>query len=126
MTVDKARLTALITPVEREAQDEAVTLAGEGRTTKATRRLRKDSALGLIEAPVALSLLTEGHTLPTNYGEALDNLQRLDAPLVSEMTSLLDSGQQDAAIKLLREQTDIDLAGGYHLTMELSSRRDGS
>ncbi|MGC4974948.1 hypothetical protein ACLQ2D_18795 [Streptomyces sp. DT199] len=38
------------------------------------------------------------------------------------MTALLDSGRQIAAVKLLRERTGIDLAGGYHLVVELGSR----
>lgn len=122
MTSTKARTTALITPVEQQAQDEATALAGEGRTAKAVRRLRKDSGLGLAVAPVAVDLLTEGHPLPTTYREALDALGRLDAPLVAEMTALLTGGHRDAAIKLLRERTDIDLAGGYHLVTELSGR----
>ncbi|MFF4491190.1 hypothetical protein ACFY0F_32800 [Streptomyces sp. NPDC001544] len=124
MASPKARTTALITPVERAAQDEAMALAGEGRTAKAVRRLRKDSGLGLATASVALELLTQGRSLPTTYGEALDALRQLDAPLVAEMTDLLTSGNRDSAIKLLRERTDVDLAGGYHLVTELSARLD--
>ncbi|GLW51547.1 hypothetical protein Stsp02_72080 [Streptomyces sp. NBRC 14336] len=124
MTSTKARTTALITPIEQEAQNEAKALAGEGRTAKAIRRLRKESGLGLATAPVALDLLTQGHTLPTTYGEALDALRQLDAALVAEMTDLLNGGHRDSAIKLLRERTDMDLAGGYHLVTELSARLD--
>ncbi|MEU8571215.1 hypothetical protein AB0C51_23215 [Streptomyces pathocidini] len=122
MTNAKVRLTAQITPIERESQDEAQALAGKGRMAKAIRRLRKDSGLPLHAAPVALDLLTAGNTLPTTYAQALDVLRRLDAPLVEEMTSLLRAGDRDSAIKLLRERTDIDLAGGYHLVMELSTQ----
>lgn len=39
--------------------------------------------------------------------------------LVVELTALLDDGQQIAAVKLLRERTGVDLAGGYHLVLEL-------
>lgn len=120
MASTKARTTALITPVERAAQDEAMALAGEGRRAKAVRRLRKDSGLGLDTASVALDLLAEGESLPTTYGEALEALRQLDAPLVTEITDLLTSGHRDSAIKELRERTDIDLAGGYHVVMELS------
>ncbi|MFJ4278487.1 hypothetical protein [Streptomyces massasporeus] len=125
MTNTKARTTALITPIEQEAQDEAKALAREGRTAKAIRRLRKDSGLGLSAAPVAVDLLNQGHALPTTYGEALETLRALDAPLVVEMADLLGSGDRDSAIKLLRERTDIDLAGGYLLAMELSGQLDG-
>ncbi|MBC2877586.1 MULTISPECIES: hypothetical protein [Streptomyces] len=121
MTSTKTRTTALITPVGPEAQDEARTLAAEGRTAKAVRRLRKDSGLGLHTASAALDLLGRGHTLPTSYRQALESLRHLDAPLVDELTELLRGGGRDAAIKLLRERTDIDLAGGYHLVMELAA-----
>ncbi|GGY29893.1 hypothetical protein [Streptomyces djakartensis] len=124
MTSTKARTTALITPVEQATQDEAKVLAAEGHTAKAVRRLRKSSGLGLDAAPVALDLLAQGRTLPTTYDQALDALRRLDAPLVAEMTALLGSGDRDSAIKLLRERTDIDLAGGYHVVMELSGQLD--
>jgi len=124
MARDKARITALITPVGQEAQNEAKLLAGEERTTKAIRRLRKDSGLGLAAASVALELMVQGHTLPTTYSQALDSLRRLDAPLVAEITGLLHSDRRDSAIKLLRERTDIDLAGGYHLVTELSGQLD--
>lgn len=124
MASTKARTTALITPVEQGAQHEAKALASEGRTAKAIRRLRKDSGLGLGTAPVAQDLLTQGHSLPTTYSQALDALRQLDAPLVAEMTGLLSSSHRDSAIKLLRERTDIDLAGGYHLVMELSRQLD--
>lgn len=80
MTSTKARTTALITPIEQGAQDEAKALAGEGRTAKAIRRLREHSGLGLGTAPVALDLLTQGHTVPTTYSQALDALRQLDAP----------------------------------------------
>ncbi|MFH8804495.1 hypothetical protein ACH4F6_33800 [Streptomyces sp. NPDC017936] len=119
MTSTKARLTARITPVGQADQDEARSLAEEGRTSKAIRRLRKDSGLALHTAPAALDLLTEGTALPTTYGQALEALRRLDAPLVGEMTELLRNGDRDSAIKLLRERTDIDLAGGYHLVVKL-------
>jgi hypothetical protein len=122
MTSTKTRLTALITPVEQESQDEAKALADEGRTTKAIRRLRKNSGLALHTAPAALDLLTEGNALPTTYGQALDALRQLDASLIEEMTNLLRNGDRDSAIKSLRQQTDIDLAGGYHLVMELSAQ----
>ncbi|MGW7259831.1 hypothetical protein [Streptomyces sp. NPDC054834] len=124
MASSKTRTTALITPVERAAQDEAMTLADEGRTAKAIRRLRKNSGLGLDTASVALDLIIQGRSLPTTYVEALDALRQLDAPLVAEMTDLLTSGHRDSAIKLLRERTDVDLAGGYHLVTELSTRLD--
>ncbi|MFF9108056.1 hypothetical protein [Streptomyces sp. NPDC014805] len=122
MTSSKARTTALITPVEESAQREAEALAAEGRTAKAVRRLRKDSGLGLEAASAALELLNEGQLLPTTYGQALDALGRLDTGLVDEMTALLGSGRRDDAIRLLRERTDIDLAGGYHLVTELNGR----
>ncbi|MER6712984.1 hypothetical protein ABZ322_14520 [Streptomyces sp. NPDC006129] len=122
MTSTKARTTALITPVEQGAQHEAKALAGEGRTAKAIRRLRKDSGLGLDTASVALDLLAQGHALPTTYSQALDALRQLDAPLVTELTDLLSSSRRDTAIKLLRERTDIDLAEGYHLVTELSGQ----
>ncbi|MGK5642140.1 hypothetical protein ACSNOK_28065 [Streptomyces sp. URMC 126] len=121
MTSTTTRTTALITPVDPEAQDEARALAAEGRTAKAVRRLRKNSGLGLHTAPVALDLLGQGHTLPATYRQALESLRRLDAPLVAELTALLRNGEREAAIKLLRERTDIDLAGGYHLVTELES-----
>lgn len=124
MASSKARTTALITPVGRAAQEEAMALADEGRTAKAVRRLRKDSGLGLDTASVALDLLTQGRSLPTTYGEALDALLQFDAPLVAELTDLLASGDRDLAIKMLRERTDVDLAGGYHLVTELSTRLD--
>lgn len=60
MTSSRTRTTVLITPVERVAQSEAMTLADEGRTAKAIRRLRKESGLGLGAASVALDLLTQG------------------------------------------------------------------
>ena len=122
MASDKARTTALITPVGQEAQNEAKRLAGEERTTKAVRRLRKDSGLGLAAASVALDLLVQGHTLPTTYSQALDSLRRLDAPLVTEITVLLHNDGSTAAIKLLRERTGIDLVGGYRLVTELSGQ----
>ncbi|MFI9723286.1 hypothetical protein ACIHFE_27135 [Streptomyces sp. NPDC052396] len=124
MTSTKTRTTALITPVTQEAQNEAKTLAGQGRTAQAVRRLRKDSGLGLHVAPVALDLLTQGHTLPTNYRQAVDALRQCDAQLVGEMANLLHNKNQDSAIKLLRERTDIDLAGGYHLVRELAAEPD--
>ncbi|MEV5510612.1 hypothetical protein [Streptomyces orinoci] len=125
MTSTKTRTTALITPVPQEAQGAAKALAAQGRTAQAIRRLRKESGLGIHVAPVALDLLTQGHALPTDYRQAVDALRRCDAGLVSEMTNLLHDGDQDSAIKLLREQTDIDLAGGYHLVMALRARPDG-
>ncbi|WP_030898071.1 MULTISPECIES: hypothetical protein [unclassified Streptomyces] len=73
---------------------------------------------------MALDLLAQGHTLPTTYGQALDALRHLDASLVAEMTHLLSSGDRDSAIRLLRERTDIDLAGGYHVVTELSGQLD--
>lgn len=122
MTNAKARTAALITPVGQEAQEEARALAAEGRTGKAVRRLRRGSWLKRGPAREALELLVEGQVLPTSSGQALDALRRLDAPLVVELTALLDDGQQIAAVKLLRERTGIDLAGGYHLVLELSAR----
>ncbi|MFJ4362111.1 hypothetical protein ACIP25_38170 [Streptomyces massasporeus] len=122
MTNTKARTAAMITPVGQEAQDEARALAREGRAGKAVRRLRKDSWLKRGPAREALELLVDGQELPTSSGQALEALGRLDAPLVGELTALLDSGRQIAAVKLLRERTGIDLAGGYHLVVELGSR----
>ncbi|MFI1177892.1 hypothetical protein [Streptomyces melanogenes] len=124
MTNTKAHTTALITPIAQEAQNEGKALAAEGRVAKAIRRLRKDSGLGLATAPVAMDLLIQGHALPTSYGQALDALRQIDAPLVAELSALLNSGHRDSAIKLLRERTDIDLAGGYHLVTELSGQLD--
>lgn len=40
------------------------------------------------------------------------------------MTDLLISGHRDSAIKILRERTDVGLAGSYHLVTELSTRID--
>ncbi|MEV4784685.1 hypothetical protein AB0K53_04390 [Streptomyces tuirus] len=122
MTNTKARTAAMITPVGQEAQDEARALAREGRAGKAVRRLRKGSWLKRGPAREALELLVGGQALPTNSGQALDALRSLDGPLVGELTALLDSGQQIAAVKLLRERTGIDLAGGYHLVVELGRR----
>ncbi|MFF5309965.1 hypothetical protein [Streptomyces massasporeus] len=122
MTNTKARTAAMITPVGQEAQDEARVLARDGRAGKAVRRLRKDSWLKRGPAREALELLVDGQELPTSSGQALEALRRLDAPLVGELTALLDSGRQIAAVKLLRERTGIDLAGGYHLVVELGSR----
>ncbi|MEU0171878.1 hypothetical protein ABZ178_00760 [Streptomyces massasporeus] len=122
MTNTKARTAAMITPVGQEAQDEARALAREGRAGKAVRRLGKDSWLKRGPAREALELLVDGQELPTSSGQALEALRRLDAPLVGELTALLDSGRQIAAVKLLRERTGIDLAGGYHLVVELGSR----
>jgi hypothetical protein len=122
MTNTKARTAAMITPVGQEAQDEARALARDGRTGKAVRRLRKDSWLKRGPAREALELLVDGQELPTSSGQALDVLRRLDGPLVGELTALLEGGRQIAAVKLLRERTGIDLAGGYHLVLELGSR----
>ncbi|MEU1916404.1 hypothetical protein [Streptomyces massasporeus] len=122
MTNTKARTAAMITPVGQEAQDEARALARDGRAGKAVRRLRKDSWLKRGPAREALELLVDGQELPTSSGQALEALRRLDAPLVGELSALLDSGRQVAAVKLLRERTGIDLAGGYHLVVELGSR----
>ncbi|MEU3489762.1 hypothetical protein [Streptomyces massasporeus] len=122
MTNTKVRTAAMITPVGQEAQDEARALARDGRAGKAVRRLRKDSWLKRGPAREALELLVDGQELPMNSGQALEALRRLDAPLVGELTALLDSGRQIAAVKLLRERTGIDLAGGYHLVVELGSR----
>ncbi|MET9576115.1 hypothetical protein ABZY30_11315 [Streptomyces massasporeus] len=122
MTNTKARTAAMITPVGQEAQDKARELARDGRVGKAVRRLRKDSWLKRGPAREALELLVEGQALPTSSGQALEVLRSLDAPLVGELTALLDSGRQIAAVKLLRERTGIDLAGGYHLVVELGSR----
>ncbi|MGW6544110.1 hypothetical protein ACWGBH_14835 [Streptomyces massasporeus] len=122
MTNSKDRTAAMITPVGREAQDEARALAREGRAGKAVRRLRKDSWLKRGPAREALELLVAGRELPTSSGQALEVLRSLDAPLVGELTALLDGGRQVAAIKLLRERTGIDLVGGHHLVVELGSR----
>ncbi|MEU0219099.1 hypothetical protein ABZ281_30170 [Streptomyces sp. NPDC006265] len=124
MTNTKARTAAMITPVGQEAQEEARALARDGRAGKAVRRLRKDSWLKRGPAREALELLVDGQALPTSSGQALDVLRRLDAPLVGELTALLEGGRQIAAVKLLRERTGIDLAGGYHLVVELGSRPD--
>ncbi|MFH9585075.1 hypothetical protein [Streptomyces luteogriseus] len=121
MTNTKARTAAMITPVGQEAQDEARALARDGRTGKAVRRLRKDSWLKRGPAREALELLVDGQALPTSSGQALDVLRRLDGPLVGELSALLEGGRQIAAVKLLRERTGIDLAGGYHLVVELGS-----
>ncbi|MFJ7292505.1 hypothetical protein [Streptomyces collinus] len=122
MTNTKARTAALITPVGREAQDEARALAADGRTGKAVRRLRRGSWLKRGPAREAVELLAEGQALPTSNAEGLAALRRLDAELVEELTALLDDGQQIAAVKLLRERTGVDLAGGYHLVVELGER----
>ncbi|MEU9625725.1 hypothetical protein ACFZDB_10600 [Streptomyces luteogriseus] len=122
MTNTKARTAAMITPVGQEAQNEARALALDGRTGKAVRRLRKDSWLKRGPAREALELLADGQALPTSSGQALDVLRRLDGPLVGELSALLEGGRQIAAVKLLRERTGIDLAGGYHLVVELGSR----
>ncbi|MZF85486.1 hypothetical protein [Streptomyces sp. SID5643] len=119
MTNTKARTAALITPVGREAQDEARALAADGRTGKAVRRLRRGSWLKRGPAREAVELLAEGRVLPTSSAEGLAALRRLDAGLVAELTALLDDDQQIAAVKLLRERTGVDLAGGYHLVLEL-------
>lgn len=121
MTNTKARTAAMITPVGQEAQDEARALARDGRTGKAVRRLRKDSWLKRGPAREALALLVDGQALPTSSEQALDALRRLDGPLVGELSALLEGGRQIAAVKLLRERTGIDLAGGYHLVVELGS-----
>ncbi|MFI6804649.1 hypothetical protein ACIBO6_06490 [Streptomyces luteogriseus] len=122
MTDTRARTAAMITPVGQEAQNEARVLARDGRVGKAVRRLRKDSWLKRGPAREALELLVDGQALPTSSGQAADVLCRLDAPLVGELTALLEGGRQIAAVKLLRERTGIDLAGGYHLVLELGSR----
>ncbi|AMW11504.1 hypothetical protein A4E84_19605 [Streptomyces qaidamensis] len=122
MTNTKARTAALITPVGREAQDEARALAAGGRTGKAVRRLRRGSWLKRGPAREAVELLAAGHALPTDNAEGLAALRRLDAELVAELTALLDDDQQIAAVKLLRERTGVDLAGGYHLVLELGGR----
>lgn len=124
MTNTKARTAAMITPVGQEAQDEARALARDGRTGKAVRRLRKDSWLKRGPAREALELLVDGEALPTSSGQALDVLRALDAPLVGELTALLEGGRQIAAIKLLRERTGIDLVGGHHLVLEVAGRPD--
>ncbi|GAA2764471.1 hypothetical protein GCM10010103_35120 [Streptomyces paradoxus] len=122
MTNTKARTAALITPVGREAQDEARALAADGRTGKAARRLRRGSWLKRGPAREAVELLAGGHALPTSTAQGLAALRELDAGLVGELTALLDDGQQIAAVKLLRERTGVDLAGGYHLVLELGGR----
>jgi hypothetical protein len=121
MTNTKARTAAMISPVAQEAQDEARTLARDGRTGKAVRRVRKGSWLKRGPAREAVGMLADGHTLPTSSAQALAALRHIDAPLVAELTALLDDGQQIAAVKLLRERTGVDLAGGYHLVLELGS-----
>ncbi|MBB6415871.1 hypothetical protein [Streptomyces sp. AK010] len=136
MTNTKARTAAVITPVGHEAQGEARALAREGRAGKAVRRLRKDSWLKRGPAREALELLVDGQELPTSSGTRWrpcvgpvlrwsvrsGALRRPDAPLVGELTALLGSGRQIAAVSLLRERTGIDLAGGYHLVVEPGSR----
>ncbi|MEU3890700.1 hypothetical protein [Streptomyces sp. NPDC029041] len=126
MTNTKARTAALITPVGQEAQDEARALVADGRTGKAVRRLRRGSWLKRGPAREAVEMLAGGRTLPTSHGQALDALRRLDAALVEELSALLDDGQQIAAVKLLRERTGVDLAGGYHLVLELDGHRPGT
>jgi hypothetical protein len=123
MNPSKQEITALITPVTAEVQDEACALASEGREAKALSRLRKASGLGLLEARTALAVLESGRTLPVDYPQALENLRSLAPGLAAEMTAALAAGDQTAAIKLLRDRTDIDLAGGYHLTQELAARQ---
>ncbi|MFE3180992.1 hypothetical protein ACFXKR_08840 [Streptomyces violascens] len=123
MNPNKQEITALITPVTAEVQDEARALASEGRETKALSRLRKASGPGLLEARAALAVLESGRTLPVDYPQALENLRSLAPDLTAEMTALLAAGDQTAAIKLLRDRTDIDLAGGYHRTQELAARQ---
>ncbi|MGA4801500.1 hypothetical protein [Streptomyces lavendulocolor] len=121
MATSKARITALITPVGQDAQDEARALAEEGRTSKAVARLRKDSGLGLHPASAALDLLGEGRPLPTSYEQALGTLRDECPELVGELTVLLHRDDRNAAIRLLRERTDMDLAGGYHLVEALAA-----
>ncbi|MFJ4278152.1 hypothetical protein [Streptomyces massasporeus] len=111
MTNTKDRIAAMITPVGREVQDEVRGLARDGRAGKAVRRLRKESWLKRGPAREALELLVAGQELPTSSGQGLEVLRSLDA-----------GGRQVAAIKLLRERTGIDLAGGYHLVVELGGR----
>ncbi|WP_447030915.1 hypothetical protein [Streptomyces hypolithicus] len=92
--------------------------------SRAVSRLRKDSGLGLRTASAALDLLNEGSSLPTSYHQALNALRSLSPDLVDEMSTLLDNEDSTSAIKLLRERTDMDLAGGYHLVQELSGQPD--
>ncbi|MFI6375495.1 hypothetical protein [Streptomyces sp. NPDC050546] len=125
MTSEQARLTAMITTVEQEAQDEARVLAGEGRTARAIRRLRKNSGLNLLTGSLALDLMVQGGTLPTTHRQALDVLRESDAALVAQLTDVLGEGKRDSdikAVKLLRERTGIDLAGGYHIVQELAAQ----
>ncbi|MEV0243429.1 hypothetical protein AB0I06_26430 [Streptomyces sp. NPDC050674] len=126
MTNSKARTAAMITPVGQEAQDEARALARDGRTGKAVRRLRRGSWLKRGPAREAVELLVAGHALPTTSGQALDALRELDPGLVDELVALLDGGQQIAAVKLVRERTGVDLAGGYHLVVELGGKPPGT
>ncbi|MFE9122273.1 hypothetical protein [Streptomyces sp. NPDC007172] len=121
MNPSKQEITALITPVPAEVRDEALALASEGREPKALSRLRKASGLGLLEARAALALLHSGRSLPEDYAQAAENLRSLAPDLAAEMTALLAADDQTAAIKLLRERTDIDLVGGYRLAQELAA-----
>ncbi|MFC9128737.1 hypothetical protein ACFT4A_18065 [Streptomyces sp. NPDC057099] len=66
-----------------------------------------------------------GGTLPTTHRQALDALREADAPLVAELADELRQDRRDSdiqAVKLLRERTGIDLAGGYHLVRELAAQ----
>ncbi|MFR9796962.1 hypothetical protein ACL02U_13790 [Streptomyces sp. MS06] len=119
----KQELTVLITPVGAEVQQESTALAGDGRDAKAMSRLRKASGLGLADARVALEFLTSGRRLPVDCAQALANLRSMDPELFTELSSLLVRDDTTAAIKLLRERTDVDLAGGYHLIQEMARQR---
>lgn len=94
-------------------------LTSSGKPQRAVRRLRRVSWLKRGPAREAVEMLAGGHALPTSSAQARAALRRLDAALVVELTALVDDGQQIAAVKLLRERTGIDLAGGYHLVLEL-------
>ncbi|WP_431774244.1 hypothetical protein [Streptomyces cucumeris] len=120
MMTNKTRITALITPVEEEAQNEAMALASQGHTARAVSRLRRKSELGLHVASVALDILAGGQSLPTSYDEGLANLRSLCPELVEMIVDFLGEGDTTSAVKFLREQTDMDLIGADRLVQQLS------
>ncbi|MFH9352408.1 hypothetical protein [Kitasatospora sp. NPDC017646] len=96
-------------------------MPGRGCRAKGGRRLRSGPGLGSDAAPTVLALLLQGYALPADYARALTALRRLDAGLVTELTALLCDGRRDAAIRLLRDRTDVDLAAGRHPVTELGT-----
>ncbi|QGV79528.1 hypothetical protein [Streptomyces ficellus] len=66
-----------------------------------------------------MDLLLDGYELPTSYNQALDTLKAQAPELVSSLAELLTRDDRTSAIKLLRERTEMDLAGGYHLVEAL-------